>query len=239
MDRPARGSLEVIATSVEDALAAARGGADRLEVARALDTGGLTPAVDTVARIRERVSLPLPLRVMLRANAGFTTDARELDALCHAAATLRAAGAGAFVFGFLTPDGALDRPALAALAAAIAPCPWTLHHAFDHTADARSAWDSIQDLPGLDLVLTGGGPAGFPRGLATLRDRAAWHTGSIRWLAGGGLRAGNIPRLRAAGIAQFHTGRAARHCRRWDLPVDEAAVEQLRRAAGRNGRSGA
>ncbi len=237
MDRPVAGTLEVIATSVEDALAATWGGADRLEVVRAMDTGGLTPAVDTVARIRERVSLPL--RVMLRANAGFTTDARELDALCHAAATLRAAGAGAFVFGFLTRDGALDRPALAALAAAIAPCPWTLHHAFDHAADAQAAWDSLQDLPGLDLVLTGGGPAGFPRGLATLRDRAAWQTGNIRWLAGGGLRAGHIPRLRAAGIAQFHTGRAARHGRRWDLPVDEAAVERLRRAAGQNGRPGA
>ena len=232
MARPTAGLLEVIATSVEDARAAAQGGADRLEVVRAMATGGLTPAAETVAQIRARVALPL--RVMLRANAGFATDMRELDSLCRAAEALRVAGAGAFVFGFLAPDGALDRPALAALAGAVAPCPWTLHHAFDHAADVREAWESIQDLPGLDLVLTGGGPAGFPAGLATLRERAVWQTGRVRWLAGGGLRAGDIPRLRGAGITQFHAGRAARRGQHWDQPVDVAAVQRLRLAVSRD-----
>ncbi len=114
-------SLEVIATSVADAVAAAEGGADRLEVVQTMSVGGLTPATETVARIRERVSLPL--RVMLRANGGFQTDPAELDRLCLAARELRALGADAFVFGFLTPEGRLDLPVLRALADAAADDP--------------------------------------------------------------------------------------------------------------------
>ena len=221
-------TLEVIATSADDAVAAAAGGADRLEVVREMSVGGLTPAVETVARIRERVSLPL--RVILRANAGFATDARELDALCRAAPALRAAGADGFVFGFLTPTGELDLLALRELAAAVAPSPWTLHHAFDHTRDPRAAWDAARTVAGLDLVLSGGGPTGLPDGLDALCDRANWQDARVRWLAGGGLRADLIPRLRAAGIAQFHVGRAARAGGSWDGPVDAAAVRLLRRA---------
>jgi copper homeostasis protein len=197
-------------------------------VVQTIAVGGLTPAAETVARIRDRVSLPL--RVMLRANAGFQTDPPELARLCHAARELRAVGADAFVFGFLTPDGRLDLPALRALADAVAPCPWTLHHAFDHAADARAAWEAARALPGLDLVLSGGGPAGLPAGLPALCERAAWQTDELRWLAGGGLQADAIPRLRRAGIAQFHVGRAARAGGSWDGPVDVQAVQLLRRA---------
>ena len=221
-------SLEVIATSVADAVAAAAGGADRLEVVQTMAVGGLTPATETVARVRERVSLPL--RVMLRANGGFQTDPPELGRLCRAARELRAAGADAFVFGFLTPEGRLDLPALRALADAVAPCRWTLHHAFDHALDARAAWDAAQALPGLDLVLSGGGPAGLPAGLTALRERAAWQVGDVRWLAGGGLQADAIPTLLRAGITQFHVGRAARIGGSWDGAVDVQAIRLLRRA---------
>lgn len=220
--------LEVIATTADDAEAAARGGADRLEVVRAMETGGLTPTVDEFARIRERVRLPL--RVMLRSNAGFGIDRAELAALCRAAQSLRQAGADQFVFGFLTASGALDLPAITTVCYTIAPCSWTLHHAFDHAADAPRAWEAIQELPGLDLVLSAGSPGGLGAGLETLRARAGWQTGGLRWLAGGGLRAEHLPRLREAGITQFHAGRAARQGARWDQPVDERAIRQLKAA---------
>src|SRR5438034_891911 len=62
-------TLEVIALTVADARAAERGGADRLEVVRAIEADGLTPAVEMVVLMRDCVRLPL--RVMLRSNAGF------------------------------------------------------------------------------------------------------------------------------------------------------------------------
>ena len=60
--------LEVIACTVEDAVAAEKGGADRLEIISRFDVGGLTPAPELVRAIKAKVSLPL--RVMVRENAG-------------------------------------------------------------------------------------------------------------------------------------------------------------------------
>ena len=65
--------LEVIVQTLADAREAARGGADRLEVVRALEDGGLTPPLALVQEIAAEVSLPL--RVMVRENAGYSTDA--------------------------------------------------------------------------------------------------------------------------------------------------------------------
>ena len=45
------GLLEVIVSSLEDALEAEQGGAGRLEVVRNLELGGLTPSFEIVQRI--------------------------------------------------------------------------------------------------------------------------------------------------------------------------------------------
>lgn len=218
--------LEVIALNAEDAVAAARGGAERLEIVSAIEVGGLTPEVTTFERIR--AATDLPLRVMLRTNGGFGIRPEELAGLCDAATALRRAGADQFVFGFLTPDGALDLAAIGALIATIAPCPWTFHRAFDQATDPRAAWAMISGLPGVDAILSSGTRGNLPDGLAGYRERAAWQTGRLRWLAGGGLESAQIAPLRAAGIAQFHAGRLVRAGESWERPVDEAATRAVR-----------
>jgi copper homeostasis protein len=223
---PAIVALEVIATSVADGVAATRGGADRLEVVASMQDDGLLPDLDLVYRLRDAVTVPL--RVMLRERAGFAIDARGLFTLCRAAERLRAAGIDQFVFGFLTAEGHLDLEAILILQAAVAPGAWTLHRAFDHTPDATLAFAQCAGLPGLDLILSAGSRDGVDAGLANLRCRAGWQTSRLRWLAGGGLRLEHILPLRAAGITQFHCGRAARRGRDWGAPVEEALVRQLK-----------
>jgi copper homeostasis protein len=220
--------LEVIATSAEDAVAAEQGGADRLELVSEMALRGLTPELATFGRIREAVTLPL--RVMLRSNGGFGATADEIAALCRDAGALRRAGADQFVFGFLDADGALDRAALDALIAAVAPCPWTLHHAFDHAADARAAWEVARTLPGIDCILTGGLRGDVGTGLATLCARADWQADGPRWLAGGNLAREHLPPLRAAGIVRYHVGRTARRDWSWDAPVAVGEVRRWREA---------
>lgn len=229
--------LEIIALDAADARAATAGGADRLELVSAIDLGGLTPELATFERIRAATALPL--RVMLRTNGGYRIAPDELDALCGAAAALRRAGADGFVLGFLDADGGIDRAAIAALWAAIAPCPWTFHRAFDQiadaraaekgeVADARAAWATVAALPGADLILSSGGPGELGAGVDAYRERVPWQTSDLHWLAGGGLEAAHIAPLRAAGIAQFHAGRLVRAGGSWDRPVDAAATRTLR-----------
>jgi copper homeostasis protein len=80
--------IEVIVQTVDDARAAEDGGADRLEVVRAIDVGGLTPDLAVVAAIASATSLPL--RVMLRENGGFETNPQEIAVMRAAALELAA-----------------------------------------------------------------------------------------------------------------------------------------------------
>jgi len=68
--------LEVIVTSIEDAVEAEAGGADRLELVRALEVGGLTPELDLIRTVLQTVKIPV--RVMLREtpsmSAGTASD---------------------------------------------------------------------------------------------------------------------------------------------------------------------
>lgn len=229
---PPRGPvLEVIALTPEDTAAAERGGADRLEVVRAIETGGLTPEIDAFEQVRAATGLPL--RVMLRSNMGFDVSREELDGLCRSAERLKAAGANQFVLGFLSSSGALDIASIDALVAVIAPCPWTLHHAFDHAADARVAWDTAQRLSNVDCVLSGGVRGNLALGLSTLCERARWQTEALRWLAGGGLTLAHVEPLRRAGIEMFHIGRAARHAHSWTQPISADGVRAWRDALDR------
>ncbi|TDB93691.1 copper homeostasis protein CutC [Actinomadura sp. 7K534] len=220
--------LEVIALTAEDARAAQDGGADRIEVAADMAADGLTPDPDVVESIREATSLPI--RVMLRAKAGFRTTGFELDRLRRAAAGLAEAGADGFVFGFLDPSGHVDTAATGKLAADIAPLPWTFHRAVDHAAVPAQAWDAVRHLGGgLDTVLTAGSARGVDAGVDVLVRRAAAGPEAAEMImAGGGLRRKHVAVLAAAGVTAFHVGTAVRRDGAWDAPVDPALVSEWR-----------
>jgi len=218
--------LEVIALTAADARAATEGGADRIEVVADMAADGLTPDPDVVEAIRATTSLPL--RVMLRANAGFRTTGAELDRLRHAAGTLASTGVDGFVFGFLDSLGHVDTAATSKLAAVVAPLPWTFHRALDHAVDPVQAWDVLRDLGGgLDTVLTAGSTRGVDAGVDLLVRRATEDRVSAGMImAGGGLRRRHVAVLAAAGVTAFHVGTAVRPDGAWDAPVDPALVSE-------------
>ncbi|NUW40522.1 copper homeostasis protein CutC [Nonomuraea rhodomycinica] len=221
--------LEVIALDVRDAVAAERGGADRVEVVADMAADGLTPAPETVAAIA--AECPLPQMVMLRLDATFTAGPETLDRLRRAAKELAQAGAAGFVFGFLDGDGAVDLAATEALIHAVSPLPWTFHRAVDHAADVQASWRAVRLLPNLATVLTSGAPTGVADGLPVLKSRAEAGDGSII-LAGGGLKAPHVPALLDYGVRAFHVGSAVRES--WSEPVDWRAVQRWRALVDRD-----
>ncbi|WP_238547142.1 copper homeostasis protein CutC [Actinoplanes friuliensis] len=215
--------LEVISLNAVDARAARAGGADRIELVTDMRRQGLTPDLATFASVREAVDIPV--RVMLRSQDGYALS--NAEALVEAATALRAAGADEFVLGFLDSHAAVDLVAVKAVLGAIEGCRWTFHRALDHTADRGAARRALEGLPGLDTVLTAGGPATVAEGLPVLISEA--HS-TPRVLAGGGLRPHHVAPLRAAGVDAFHTGSAVRPDGRWDAPVDADLVRAWRSA---------
>src|SRR5215475_10169282 len=76
--------LEIIVCAFEDAVAAERGGANRLEIISHYEVGGLTPSFDLVREIISTINIPA--RVMLRESQPFiVADVAEIERLCEAA----------------------------------------------------------------------------------------------------------------------------------------------------------
>jgi copper homeostasis protein len=224
--------LEVIAVDAEDARQAVAGGADRLELVSAMQLSGLNPPLEAFEQIRAAVTVPL--RVMIRLRDGFLAGGPgNVAALVASVAQLRDAGADEFVFGWLDASGGVDLDTVKAVIEAAGGAPWTFHKAIDASTDRDGAFAALRGLPGLDTVLTSGGPFPAGQGVAVLEKEAAREAAlpdGVRILVGGGLKLGDVPTLRAAGLAGFHVGSAARVSGDWAGHVDPELVAAWRTA---------
>ena len=153
--------VEICAPSVERAREAFALGADRVELCRDIDCGGLTPTAEDMAAIP---FLPGPVHVLIRVRPGdFVYNADEIQAMLASidrAAMSRAAGV---VVGALTAEGKIDMETSKALIdrAREHGLSVTFHRAVDEAADYFQA---IRDvcLLGVDRILTSGGlPTAF------------------------------------------------------------------------------
>ncbi|PAA50420.1 hypothetical protein BOX15_Mlig021577g1, partial [Macrostomum lignano] len=108
--------FEVCVDSLEGAIAAEAGGADRIELCSALVLGGLTPSHGLFESVRKAVQIPV--FPMLRPRPGhFVYSAAELEVAGIDAAHFARAGADGLVFGALTLEGRVDVDACAAVCA--------------------------------------------------------------------------------------------------------------------------
>jgi copper homeostasis protein len=99
--------LEIAANSVESALAAQAGGADRVELCANLGEGGTTPSFGSIAFARDR--LRIPLHVLVRARAGdFTCSPAELEAMRRDVEACVRLGCDGVVIGLLDIAGHVD-----------------------------------------------------------------------------------------------------------------------------------
>ncbi len=203
--------LEVCVDSTASALAAKRGGADRLELCADLIVGGTTPSLTLVQQVKAETGLPV--RALLRPRFGdFCYDSYELAQMEQLAAELVEAGADGIVTGVLTPEGALDAGAMQPIYAAARkaaekagrPVACTLHRAFDVCADPFAALETARSM-GLCTILTSGQAASAPQGAALLRQLTEQAGKDVEILAGAGVSAQNIPVLAAqTGVRAFH-----------------------------------
>lgn len=224
--------LEVIACSVEDAVEAEAGGADRIELVRDLARGGFTPPIALVHTVLSAVSIPV--RVMLRASENHEVDEEsEIRKLLENARALAALPIDGLVLG-LRRGPVPDLPLTARLLAAAPNHHATFHHAFEELSHPLEAIAQLKRLPQIDRILTYGGPGPWTSKIAALQSYLAAAAPEIRILAGGGIDESVLRLLRReTQIEEFHAGRAAR------LPATAAgkvARARVRILAGAFGR---
>jgi copper homeostasis protein len=207
---PAPILVEACVDSVESALAAARGGAHRIELCAGLVEGGTTPSAGTLAVCRAR--LDIPIFVLIRPRGGdFLYSAAELAVMLEDIGRAKEAGAHGVVTGALRADGEIDADRTRELIAAARPLRVTFHRAFDVCRDAGRALETLIAL-GVDRVLTSGQAGTAPEGVETIARAVRQAAGRIAVLPGGGITVDNVADLvRATGVTEVHlTGAVAR-----------------------------
>lgn len=196
--------LEVCAANLRSVRAALQGGAARVELCRALEQDGLTPALQAIhATLRE----PIDVNVLIRSRAGdfvYTPDdLRRMDQDIRRAA---AAGAHGVVFGALTDEGDIDVKACAALmqTARRFGLSTTFHRAFDQCRRPTEALEDIIRL-GFDRLLTSGQAPTAEAGIPLLRQLVEQADGRIIVMPGAGVTPDNALRiLRQTGATEIH-----------------------------------
>lgn len=218
--------LEVIACSVSDAVEAKRGGANRLEVVRDLELGGLTPSLELVRAIKHAVDLPL--RAMLRESVGYETNGDdEIEALCVAAEEFVKLGVDGVVIGFLKGDR-VDIELTRRVLARAPDLKATFHHAFEDAGDRMQALSDIKSLSQIDRILSSGAPGDLMQRAQQLDTYAHAASPEISIIAGGRIDNEAISLLkRTTDIREFHVGRAARSGFRVNGAVEAALVSKL------------
>ena len=196
-------TLEICVDSLGLALAAAQGGADRIELCGPLHGGGITPSAGLAAAARAKIDLPLAMLVRARTGA-FTASAAEFEVMRRDVLYAREIGMDLVVLGILREDQTVDVERTRALAELAAPMQVTFHRAFDVARDRDQALTDVI-ATGATRILTSGASASALLGAATvahLRDRAA---ARITMLLCGGVGVSNVKQAMAiSGSSEVH-----------------------------------
>ncbi|CAN7466178.1 copper homeostasis protein CutC [Aminobacter sp. LjRoot7] len=187
--------LEVCVDSPQSLAAAIEGGADRIELCAALETGGLTPSPGLMALAAKA---PIPVYAMIRTRPGdFVFDDADVATLLADIDAVRAAGLAGVVLGANRLDGSLDRDVLSRLAGHAKGLGMTLHRAFDLAGpDFASAVELAVEL-GFERILTSGGESTALKGLDALAACFDQAQGRVVIMPGSGVNLDTVAAIKA------------------------------------------
>ena len=200
--------VEACVTSPEEVVDCFDAGAERVELCRALNVGGLTPAPEAVTATLS--GAPGPVHVLARTSADtFRLGPDERRALVDEVASLVALGVDGVVIGALDETRRVDRAALEELARAADGASVTFHRAFDQVDHPLREIEVLAEA-GVDRVLTSGGAATAWEGRSTLRALVERSGDALTVLGGGRVRGDHVRRLvEETGLREVHARASA------------------------------
>lgn len=195
--------LEICAGSVESAIAARDGGAQRIELCAALEIGGITPSAGIIAEARKVEGLAL--NVIIRPRGGdFLYNSYEAESMIYDIQLCKKLGADGVVIGALTADGDIDTALCRRLIDAADGMSVTFHRAFDMCRNPQQALEELIAL-GCDRVLTSGQATTAETGIPLLKELVEQAAGRILIMPGCGVNSRNAARiLQETGATEIH-----------------------------------
>lgn len=195
--------IEVCVDSIQSAIAAQRGGADRIELCDNLSSGGTTPSLASIELTRKY--LDIDINVLIRPRSGdFCYSHYEFEILKRDIDIAKEMGANGIVTGILTPNGDIDIKRMEEVMEVSESLSVTFHRAFDMTRDPYEALKSLIALR-VNRILTSGQSKSAIEGIDLIQKLINNARDSLIILPGGGINPGNLHRiLSVSGIKEVH-----------------------------------
>lgn len=196
--------IEICAGSLQSALNAAAGNAQRIEYCSQLELGGLTPSYGALKLARDK--LDVDIFVLIRPRPGhFVYNEIEVDQMLKDIDLCKSMGMNGIVTGALNPDLRINMEICKRLKEITDPLPCVFHRAIDETPDPLLEMEKLIEL-GYQRVLTSGGANTAWEGRRIIKEMVIQAAGRIEILAGSGIRISNIEKLfKETGVSQVHT----------------------------------
>jgi copper homeostasis protein len=199
--------LEICVDSVESAIAAEQGGAQRIELCSALSEGGLTPSLGLIRAVRSH--LRIGVYVMIRPRGGdFFYSEEEFSVMRDDIVAAAEAGANGVVLGLLTSDGKIDvsrtRQLVEEAVSLNSALEVTFHRAIDMSESLESSLEAVIQT-GAHRVLTSGGAQNALLGSSRVAGLVNVANGRIRVMVCGNVRPENVQQIaQTTGAHEFH-----------------------------------
>jgi len=212
--------LEIACFNAPSAIAAAKAGADRIELCADYAAGGVTPCLSALQQVRKETSIPV--HVMVRPRRGnFDYSADEFQQMKREVDMFKSLASG-FVFGILDSTCRLDKPRNCELVEIAAPLPCTFHRAIDEADELEEAVEAAI-FCGFKSILTSGGKKNALEGAEMLHQLQKRFGSRISLITGGGVRSANVEELkRRTGTKWLHSAAITR-------PGEEVDKEEVKR----------
>jgi copper homeostasis protein len=197
--------LEVCVDSLASALAAERGGAQRVELCGNLPEGGVTPSAGVIEQVRAQTKIGLQVMIRPR-GGGFCYTGDEFETMRLDILAAKKLGADGIVCGILTVDGSIDVERTRQLVELARPLNITFHRAFDVSADLNRCLEDVCRT-GADRLLTSGGEAKAQQAVGMIASLVKAAEGRIAIMACGGITAHNAATIiEQTGVGEIHVG---------------------------------
>lgn len=218
--------IEIIASTVEDAIKIERCGGERIELVSALSEGGLTPSYGVIKNVISSVNIPVNVIIRPHSKNFIYTD-KDIKIMQEDIRIAKELGANGIVIGVLTENNSINFRVLEEFIKAADELEITFHRAIEEVDNLVEAVKALSKYPEVTNILTSGGSGRIENNIEVLNEMVR-NSGDIRILAGGGLNLHNIQEIiRNSSVSDYHFGTAVRENNSFNGSIDENELRRL------------